>query len=137
MKNEDFEIPDGNIFYRISWIYRRALPALVEYCYCGTLLAVLIYQKAFNAFFLDFWVYYYYGVDLAWWIDMKNNGVLSKKIASILPLGGNAFVTDPGHRTGWRIGCRICGYERKLSKSQTSQLALNITVINKYGQYFL
>lgn len=29
---------------------------------------------------------------LAWWIDMKNNGVLSTKIASILPLGGNSLV---------------------------------------------
>jgi len=29
---------------------------------------------------------------LAWWIDMKNNGVLSKKIASVLPLGGSGIV---------------------------------------------
>ncbi|MFZ1264458.1 MAG: hypothetical protein WAT34_13190, partial [Chitinophagaceae bacterium] len=29
---------------------------------------------------------------LAWWIDMKNNGVLSKKIATVLPLGGNSLV---------------------------------------------
>ena len=28
---------------------------------------------------------------LAWWIDMKNNGVLSKKIAMVLPLGGNTI----------------------------------------------
>ena len=29
---------------------------------------------------------------LAWWIDMKNEGILAKKIASILPLGGNALL---------------------------------------------
>ncbi|HNR15511.1 MAG TPA: hypothetical protein PKG90_02470 [Chitinophagaceae bacterium] len=26
---------------------------------------------------------------LAWWIDMQNSGVLSARIASVLPLGGN------------------------------------------------
>ena len=28
---------------------------------------------------------------LAWWVDMKNNGVLSEKIANVLPLGGNTI----------------------------------------------
>jgi hypothetical protein len=29
---------------------------------------------------------------LAWWIDMKNNGVLSARIAHVLPLGGSSVV---------------------------------------------
>jgi hypothetical protein len=29
---------------------------------------------------------------LAWWIDMKNQGILSAKIAMILPLNGSAFL---------------------------------------------
>jgi hypothetical protein len=29
---------------------------------------------------------------LAWWIDNKNNGILSQKIASILPLGGSSVL---------------------------------------------
>ena len=29
---------------------------------------------------------------LAWWIDMKNNGVFSVKIANVLPLGGNSIL---------------------------------------------
>jgi hypothetical protein len=29
---------------------------------------------------------------LAWWIDNKNNGILSQKIANILPLGGSSVL---------------------------------------------
>ena len=29
---------------------------------------------------------------LAWWIDNKNNGILSQKIASIIPLGGSSVL---------------------------------------------
>lgn len=29
---------------------------------------------------------------LAWWIDIKNQNILSKKIAMILPLGGSSFL---------------------------------------------
>jgi hypothetical protein len=29
---------------------------------------------------------------LAWWIDNKNNGILSQKIANILPLGGSSLL---------------------------------------------
>ena len=29
---------------------------------------------------------------LAWWIDMKNAGILSKKVAQILPLGGSSIL---------------------------------------------
>ena len=29
---------------------------------------------------------------LAWWIDSKNNGILSQKIANLLPLGGSSVL---------------------------------------------
>jgi hypothetical protein len=29
---------------------------------------------------------------LAWWIDNKNNGILSQKVATILPLGGSTVL---------------------------------------------
>ncbi len=53
------------------------------------LVAVLIHQKAGKAFGAGFLGLFLLWAGLAWWIDMRNNGVLSKKIATILPLGGN------------------------------------------------
>lgn len=29
---------------------------------------------------------------LSWWIDMENNSILSKKIATLFPLGGSVFL---------------------------------------------
>lgn len=56
------------------------------------LVAVLVHQKAGKAFLAGFLGVFFLWAALAWWIDMKNNGVLSKKIASVLPLGGNAIL---------------------------------------------
>ncbi len=56
------------------------------------LVAVIIHQKAGKAFFSGFLGVLILWAGLAWWIDMKNNGVLSKKIAAVLPLGGNAML---------------------------------------------
>lgn len=53
------------------------------------LVALLVHQKAGKAFFSGFLAILLLWGGIAWWIDMKNNGVLSKKIASVLPLGGN------------------------------------------------
>lgn len=56
------------------------------------LVAVLVHQKAGKAFLAGLsGVFLLWGA-LAWWIDMKNNGVLSARIASVLPLGGNALL---------------------------------------------
>ena len=54
------------------------------------LVAVLVHQKAGKAFLAGLLGVFLLWAGLAWWIDMKNNGVLSTKIASVLPLGGNA-----------------------------------------------
>ncbi len=56
------------------------------------LVAVLVHQKAGKAFLAGFLGVFLLWAILAWWIDMKNNGVLSKKIASVLPLGGNSLL---------------------------------------------
>jgi len=56
------------------------------------LVAVIIHQKAGKAFLSGLAGVFILWAGLAWWIDMKNNGVLSKKIASVLPLGGSAIV---------------------------------------------
>lgn len=53
------------------------------------LIAAIIHQKAGKAFFAGLLGVFILWAGLAWWIDMKNNGVLSHKIAGILPLGGN------------------------------------------------
>ncbi|MBI5857156.1 MAG: hypothetical protein HZB42_05865 [Sphingobacteriales bacterium] len=56
------------------------------------LVAVIIHQKAGKAFLSGLLGIFILWAGLAWWIDMKNNGILSKKIASVLPLGGNAIL---------------------------------------------
>lgn len=56
------------------------------------LTAVIIHQKAGKAFLAGLLGVFLLWGGLAWWIDMKNNGILSKKIAAILPLGGNSFL---------------------------------------------
>lgn len=56
------------------------------------LVAVLVHQKAGKAFLSGLLGVFILWAGIAWWIDMKNNGVLSKKIASVLPLGGSSLV---------------------------------------------
>ncbi len=54
--------------------------------------AVLVHQKGGKAFLSGLLGVFLLWAGLAWWIDMKNNGILSKKIATILPLGGNTIL---------------------------------------------
>ena len=56
------------------------------------LVAVLVHQKAGKDFLAGLLGVFLLWAGLAWWIDMKNNGVLSKKVAAVLPLGGNALL---------------------------------------------
>ncbi|HQV61972.1 MAG: hypothetical protein IPQ25_12785 [Chitinophagaceae bacterium] len=58
----------------------------------SVLVALLVHQKAGKAFLAGFLGLFLLWGGLAWWIDMKNNGVLSQKIASVLPLGGNSIL---------------------------------------------
>ncbi len=56
------------------------------------LVALLIHQRSGKAFLSGLLGVFILWGGLAWWIDIKNDGVLSTKIASILPLGGNVIL---------------------------------------------
>ena len=56
------------------------------------LVAVLVHQKAGKAFLAGFLGLFLLWGGLAFWIDVSNDHVLSKKIAAILPLGGNSIL---------------------------------------------
>ena len=58
----------------------------------GLVVALIIYQGAGMAFLSGLLGVFLLWGGLAWWIDMKNNGVLSQKIATVLPLGGNSIL---------------------------------------------
>ena len=56
------------------------------------LVAVLIHQRGFKAFFSGFLGLFILWFVLAFGMDFANEGVLSVKIASILPLGGSKWM---------------------------------------------
>jgi hypothetical protein len=56
------------------------------------LVALLIHQRAFKAFFAAFLALFILWFVLAFWMDLANEGVLSVKIASLLPLGGSKWL---------------------------------------------
>lgn len=54
--------------------------------------SVIIPQHARDSFLSGFLgVFFLWGI-LAWWIDFKNNSILSQKIAQVLPLGGYSYL---------------------------------------------
>lgn len=55
------------------------------------LVAILVHQKAGKAYLSGFLGLFLLWGGLAFWINMQNDNVLSKKIAAILPLGGNSM----------------------------------------------
>src|SRR5687767_1296178 len=55
------------------------------------LVALLVNQRAGKSFLSGFLGLFLLWAGLAWWIDIKNESVLSVKIAELLPLGGSAF----------------------------------------------
>jgi hypothetical protein len=54
------------------------------------LIALLVQQVLWKAFLSGFIALFLLWAGLALWIDMKNQGILSAKIAELLPLGGNS-----------------------------------------------
>lgn len=56
------------------------------------LVAVLIHQRGYKAFLAGFFALFILWFVLAFWMDLANEGVLSVKIASILPLGGSKWM---------------------------------------------
>jgi hypothetical protein len=55
------------------------------------LVALLVHQRADKAFFAGFLALFILWLILTFWIDNANGGVLSVKIASLLPLGGSKW----------------------------------------------
>ena len=55
-------------------------------------IAIVVHQKSGKAFLAGFTAVFLLWAGLAWWIDIKNEGILSAKIASILPLSGNSIL---------------------------------------------
>ena len=68
----------------IEWWWFFAVVAFV--------VALLVHQKAMKAFLAGFLSIFLLWGGLAFWIDMKNNSVLSAKIAQVLPLGGSSVL---------------------------------------------
>jgi len=56
------------------------------------LVAVLIHQKGFKAFFAGFLSLFILWFVLAFWMDLSNEGVLSVKIATLLSLDGSKWL---------------------------------------------
>ena len=56
------------------------------------LVAALIHQKGYKAFFAGFLALFILWFVLVFWMDLSNEGVLSVKIASILQLDGSKWL---------------------------------------------
>jgi hypothetical protein len=56
------------------------------------LVSAIIHQGAGKAFLSGFLALFLLWGGLAWYMDMKNQGILSAKIAAILPLGGSSIL---------------------------------------------
>jgi hypothetical protein len=56
------------------------------------LVAALVHQRSWKAFAGGFLGIFLLWAGIAWWLDTKNDGVLSKRIAELLKLGGNSFL---------------------------------------------
>jgi hypothetical protein len=56
------------------------------------LVALLVHQKGGKAFLAGFSGVFLLWAGLAWWIDSKNQSLLSEKIALVLPLGGSSML---------------------------------------------
>jgi len=76
----------------LSFVAGIYLPWWWSFAIAAFLVAILIHQKTGKAFFSGFLSLFILWAGLAWWIDMKNESILSTKIASLLPLGGSPIL---------------------------------------------
>jgi hypothetical protein len=56
------------------------------------IVALIVHQRAGKAFASGLLGMMLLWSGLAWWITIKNHGILSAKIANVLPLSGNTFL---------------------------------------------
>ena len=54
--------------------------------------AVFIHQKPFRSFLTGFLALFLLWGGLSWWIDVKNEHVLSGRLAGLFPFGGSVFL---------------------------------------------
>ena len=76
----------------LSFIAGIYIPLWWFFAVVALLVALLIQQKAGKAFFAGFLGLFILWFILAFWMDYGNNGILSVKIASLLPLGGSKWM---------------------------------------------
>lgn len=75
----------------LSFIAGIFMPIWWFFAVVALLVALLIHQKAGKAFLAGFLGLFILWFILAFWMDSANNGVLSVKIASLLPLSGSKW----------------------------------------------
>ena len=56
------------------------------------LVALVVYQRGGMSWLSGFLAVFLLWCGLAFWINMKNQGILSERIANVLPLGGNSIL---------------------------------------------
>ena len=56
------------------------------------LVALLVHQRSGKAFLSGFLGVFILWAFLAWWIDSKNDSILSKKVAELFHLGGSSIL---------------------------------------------
>ncbi|HET6766908.1 MAG TPA: hypothetical protein VFH08_05905 [Chitinophagaceae bacterium] len=76
----------------LSFIAGIYIPLWWFFAVVALLVALLIHQRAGKAFLAGFLALFILWFILAFWIDNENGGVLSVKIASLLPLGGSKWL---------------------------------------------
>lgn len=76
----------------LSFIAGIYIPYWWFFAVIAFLVAVLIHQRGFKAFLAGFLALFILWFVLAFWIDLANEGVLSVKIATLLPLGGLKWI---------------------------------------------
>lgn len=76
----------------LSFVAGIYIPLWWFFAVVSFLVAVLVHQKVAKAFFSGFLGLFILWGGLAYWIDMKNEGILSSKIAGLLPLGGSSLL---------------------------------------------
>ena len=75
----------------LSFIAGIFIPMWWFFAIVALFVALLVHQKAGKAFLAGFLGLFILWFVLAFWMDNSNNGVLSAKIASLLPLGGSKW----------------------------------------------
>ena len=76
----------------LSFIAGIYIPLWWFFAVVALLVALLIHQRGGKAFLAGFLALFILWFVLAFWIDTANGGILSVKIASLLPLGGSKWL---------------------------------------------